>query len=288
MKSSCAGTKSRICERSAYILAIFAALSMLFLASACGPSAPEKGTPAYFWQNAQQTWAAGDYMKTLDHLDGILDSENEYTARAMPWSLLATSGLANGYAEMARQYQAGGKKNKAAPGDFFKAVGNYRSLANRLTLRFADAFGKFANVKGDQVDIAFTFPPGTTEPVGQLETVAGGNLLPASVADQAEKRSLARGIVIAMSRAAGSAEDAAKAQETIKAAQGKVPRNNFLIAMANALFDASQVYSPRESNDSEKEKILANRALEVIKPLPESFETKDLAVKVRMAMKDVE
>jgi hypothetical protein len=278
--------KSGVCERSAYILAIIAALSMLLLAFACGPSAPEKGTPAYFWAAAHESYAAGDYLKTIDDLDGILDSDNEYTARAVPWSLLLTSGLANGYADLADHYQTGGKKNKETPGNFFKFVGSYRSQVGRLTLRFADNFAKYGNLKGDSVTLDFNFPPGSAEPVGQLETVAGGNLLPSSVADQTEKLALQRGVILAIARAAGSPDDAAKAQATLKASQGKITRNMYLVSMANCLFDASQLYSERELNDSEKEKILMDRALEVIKPLPESFETKDLGVRIRLAQKE--
>ena len=200
------------------------------------PARRRKGLPAYFWAAAQESYAAGDYLKTLDHLDGILDSDSEYTARAVPWSLLLSSGLANGYADLADHYQAGGKKNKEAPGNFFKFVGSYRSQAGRLTLRFADNFAKYGNLKGDSVTMAFNFPPGATEPVGQLETVAAGNLLPASVADQAETRALQRGIILAMARALGSPDDVAKAQEALKANQGKIAHNMYMIAMANCPF----------------------------------------------------
>jgi hypothetical protein len=86
-----------------------------------------------------------------------------------------------------------------------------------------------------------------------------------------------------MARALGSPDDAGKAQAALKANQGKITHNMYLVSMANCLFDASQAYSARELNDSEKEKILMDRALEVIKPLPESFETKDLGVRIRLA-----
>ena len=89
-----------------------------------------------------------------------------------------------------------------------------------------------------------------------------------------------------MARALGSPDDVAKAQEALKANQGKIAHNMYIIAMANALFDASQAYSARELNDSEKEKILMDRALEVLKPLPETFETKDLGVRIRLAQKE--
>ena len=276
-------------RRITELMAVLAGIAMLLLAVSCGPTPPQKGTPLYYWSGARETFAAGDYMKTIDHLDGLLNlTENDYTARAMTWELLLTSGLANGYMELENKYQAGGKANKKAPGDFFRYVGNYRSLANRLTLHFAETFGNFrTNVKGDTVPVDVPLPPGTLAAVGQLETVAQGNLLPAAMAETTERRALERGILQAIARAAGAPDDAAKAEQILKTTEGKVPRATFLLAMANTLYDESQLYARNKVNDSEKMKILCQRAQEVLAGLPESFETKDLGVKIRLALKDL-
>jgi hypothetical protein len=263
----------------------FATLSALSLLFACGPAAPREGTPAFFWAAAKETYAAGDYLKTTDHLDRILQSDNEYTARAMPWSLLVTSGLASGYMELADKYQAGAKANKAAPGSFYKQASNYRSFANRLTLRFADTFATFAKTKDDSVTLDFPFPAGTAAAVPQLATVAEGNLLPAATADAAEKSALARGILLATSRAVGAPGDTAKAEQILKSSGGKVPRATFSLAMARTLFESAQLYSRQKMNDSEKMTVLCQRALAVLSSLPETFETKDLGVSIRLAMK---
>jgi len=51
----------------------------LILISCSGDSGPQPGTPAYDWAAAKQTFAAGDYAKTLDNLDRVVATENEFT-----------------------------------------------------------------------------------------------------------------------------------------------------------------------------------------------------------------
>ena len=67
------------------------------LTFSCSSSAgPQPGTPAYFWSAAKETFAASDYVKTSEHLDKILASDNEYTARARrTWAEGAVIGMAN-------------------------------------------------------------------------------------------------------------------------------------------------------------------------------------------------
>src|SRR5438045_4007842 len=133
-----------------------------FLSScSSGPAGPVKGTPAFYWQAARETFAAGDNVKTMEHLDKLLADENEYSARALPWSLILTSGTAAGYAELADNYELGGRLNKSDPTAFRRRVSEYRGLANRLSLEFADKFSKLTKLKGDTIPLAFGSPKGT-------------------------------------------------------------------------------------------------------------------------------
>src|SRR3979411_2788681 len=75
-------------------------------------TAPKPGTPAYSWAAAKETFAANDYMKTGDHLDKVLASDNEYTARARPWRLILISGMARGYMDLADNLEYGVKAKK--------------------------------------------------------------------------------------------------------------------------------------------------------------------------------
>ena len=286
MRSRIRSRKPKISVRSRHYLSVFAALSLL-LVFACGPAPPRPGTPPFSWGAAKEAYAFGDYMKTIDHLDSILESDNEYTGRAFPGSLLITSGLASGYMDLADQYEAGAKANKAnkeAAVNFSRQVSRYRSLASHLTLRFADTFAKFSKTKDDPVTLALAFPPGTAAPAPQLATVAKGGVLPAAAAAAAEKRTLERGILLAMVRAAGAPEDPAKADQILKASDGKVPRAKFLLAMATTLYEEAQLYDRRKENDFEKRNILCQRAQDVLKSLPESPEAKALDLKIQIIL----
>lgn len=285
MTSRTASRKPKISTRSRHYVTVFTPLFLLFLVFACGPAPPQKGTPAFYWSAAKETYAGGDYVKTIDHLDNLLGTDNQYTARAFPWSLLITSGLASGYMELADQYEAGTKVNKKeTPTDFFRRISNYRSFANRMTLHFADTFATFAKTKDDPVTLAFAFPPGSGAPVAQLATVAQGGQLPVATAEQAEKRTLERAILLAIVRAAGAPEDPAKGEQILKTSEGKVPRATFLLAMAKTLYEEAQLYDRRKVNDSDKRMILCQRAQDVLKSLPESSDTKALGVRIRLVL----
>jgi len=283
MTSGIASRRPKISVRFRHCLTVFAALFLL-LAFACGPAPPEKGTPAFYWSAAKETYAGGDYMKTIDHLDGIVDKDSEYTARAFVWSLLVTSGLASGYMDLADQYEAGAKLNKEAPANFYRQVSRYRTQAGRLTLHFADTLAKFSETKTDPVTIEFALPPGTSGQVLELVSVAKGGLLPTASADAAEKRALERGILLATVRAVGAPQDPPKAEEILKSGGGKVPRATFMLAMANTLYEEAGLYDWRKENNRDKRMILCQRAQDVLKSLPESADTKALGTKIRVAL----
>ena len=60
---------------------------------------------------------------------------------------------------------------------------------------------------------------------------------------------------------------------------------NCVTAMANALYDQSQLYTRQKLNDSEKQRIFCDRAVEALKTLPESKETKALITKIEGSLK---
>ena len=83
------------------------------LSSCATDNAPKPGSPAYLWAAANETFAANDFVKTSEHLDKILASDNEYTARARAWSLILISGMARGYMDLADNFEYGVKAKKA-------------------------------------------------------------------------------------------------------------------------------------------------------------------------------
>jgi len=265
----------------------FGLFSVMLISLSCssGPSAPEKGTPAFYWQSAREVYAAGDYMKTLQHLDNLLATDNEYTARALPWTLVLKSGIAAGYMEAAESYNIGARNNKSDPLAFRRVVSEYRDSAGQLALQFAEDFAKLDKVKGDSITLEFAYPKGTAAPVAQFTKVSTGIALTPAETDTAQRRSLERGVLLAACRAAGAANDTAKTEELLKTGNATVPRATFLADMADSLFQLSQLYTADKLDQPQKMEALIQRARTALAGVPESKETKELNGKMEAALK---
>jgi hypothetical protein len=258
----------------------------LILASCSGSTAPQPGTPAFYWDAARTTYAASDYTKTIDNLDKIGSSQNEYAARAQPWLLVLTSGMAQGYEELADSFEAGARINRGNATAFHRQVSNCRSAANHLALQFAENFATFQkNNKDEYILLAFGYPAGSPTPVPLLTKISNGALPPPADIETAQRRAVERAVLLATCRAAGAADDPAKVQDLLKSGDGKVARAAFVTAMANVLYEQSQLYSHQKLDDPEKQKIFCSRALEALKTLPESKETKALNTKIEASLK---
>jgi hypothetical protein len=266
------------------ICALILAITICISCSS-GPAGPEKGTPAFYWQAAKETFATGDTTKTLEHLDKLLADHNEYSDRALAWSLVLTSGLAAGYTELADTYELGGHVNKSDPSAFRRPMMNDRSLAGRLSLQFAENFSKFAAVKGDTVPLAFGRPIGSAAPAPGLTRIAKGMVMPAADLENTEKKTLERNVLLAACAAAGAPDDTAKMESLLKSPDATVPRPVFVMAMAQALYNASQLYTNRKLDDPSKLTIFAERAQEAMKAVPESKDAKELNAKIAATLK---
>ena len=247
---------------------------------------PQKGTPAFYWLAANETYAAGDYVKTVDHLRMIVNTDNEYKDKALPWLLVMTSGLASGYADLAESYEAGARVRKADPAPFRKNMSTYRTLAARYSLQFAEAFEIFQKTAKETVPLEFKYPVGNPARPPLLTKIMMGAYLQGVEPSTAEKHAVERGVLLRTCDAVGAPNDAAKTQEMLKAGGAQVPRDTFLMAMAEALYEHSQLYIRRKMDQPDKLKILCGRAGDVLKQLPESKERKELLSKIQATLKE--
>ena len=154
--------------------ALFGAVSLIVLTSCSGPVPTNTRTPGYYWSAAKETFAAGDYVKTTDHLDHLMSSPNEYSSRAIPWSLVLTSGMADGYMELADNYAAGAHRNKTEALAFGHKAMEYRITAGRLALQFAENVEKMGQVPAGAILLDFPLPIGTPATPPQFTQIAKG------------------------------------------------------------------------------------------------------------------
>jgi hypothetical protein len=263
-------------------------LCVFLLAFGCSSTTapPAKGTPAFYWQAARETYAAGDYVKTVDHLERLTAVESEFSARGLPWLLVMTSGMSKGYLDLADSFENGARVRKADPAPFRKSMSEYRGRAGRASLQFAEAMARFQNLKGGNVELAFPYPAGSATQPQLLTKITMGGYVQGTEQATAERRALERAVLLQTCRAAGSENDAAKAQELFKAGSVQVERSVFLMALATSLHDQAQIYGRRKLDEPDKLKIFCARALSVLKEIPETKQTKDLVKKINVTLKE--
>jgi hypothetical protein len=273
-------------NRSARILMGVSAFGIL-ISCTQAPSGPQKGTPAYYWQAAHDTFAAGDYNKTLEHLDQILATQNDFTARAVPWSLVITSGMAAGYTDLAENFIAGSRANRKDPEPFRRPVRVFRELANRQALQFAETYGKLEKLPGENIPLAFPLPIGSAAQVPALARLAAGILIPQAEQDTAQESAVQRGVLLAACKAAGAPNDVAKTEQLLKSPDAQVPKSTFLFAMAQALYDNSQLYTNDKLDQPQKMEALLTRAQAALKTAPATKDAKELTKKIQAALKKI-
>lgn len=265
--------------------ATFAIFTMLL--SSCGESGPQppaKGTPAFYWAAAGETFKAGDYMKTNDHLEKL--ATGEYAARAVPWRLVLLDGMAQGYADLADKFELGGRMNKTNPAPFRRQVSVYRNRASQLALGFGEALQKFekSSPSGD-VSLDFSFPAGAAKQVAALNKVAEGLAVPDADLPSIEKQALERAVVLAVSRAVGAGDDAAKAREAFGAGAAKTTVDTLWRAMAEAALNRAEIFTPLKADQPDRFKFFCEQAAGLAKKAPDSKETKELKTKIEEMVK---
>jgi predicted amidohydrolase YtcJ len=229
-----------------------------------GPSGPTAGSPAFYWSAAQQTFRNGDHVKTSDHLSKAMKSA-EYAAKAQPWEMVVNSGLAQGYMELADRYETGARATRGAVPGFRTQVSHLRSLANAAVLQFTESMHAFTDKnKEETIVLAFPFPSGTTAEPVQLAKVSKGVMPAEAEVASLEKAMLQRGVLLAVANAAGSPNDTAKARERLKEGELKLPRQEFLRAMARALYEDALLYVPSKMDHPQRMKLVCREAKEAL------------------------
>lgn len=258
---------------------------LLSWACSCAPGPPAPGTPAFYWMSARDTFIAGEYMKTNDNLAALLKND-EYAARAMPWQLLVTGGMAQGFITLADRYETGWRANKTNPTPFRKQTNDFRTTANQLALSFAELVEQFEGRNKDaKIPLAFPFPSGTLAEDPRLGKVATGILLTAMEMENAQNKTLSQAVMVAVCRAAGTPDDLAKAADLFKAGPLDVPRETFQLALAQMMYDQSQLYVPLKLGQPDRVKYFSIHAQDLLKGVPESKEVKELSGKLAAALK---
>jgi hypothetical protein len=242
---------------------------LLILAlTACSGGSPTATTTAaasgksadFYWSAARETYALGDYMKTADHLEHLLDDHNAYNTRAITWYLVLTSGMADGYMKLADQYTAGARINKSAAKGLRLKASAYRTTASQVALRFAQNADKVQEIPLGMTPLGFPLPKGSAAETELLTQIAKGRELTPADAESAETLAIQHAVLMAACRAAGADNNMARAEEILANSNASVSRATFGKAMADLLDSESALYSRNKLDEPEKLAALKQRA----------------------------
>ena len=270
------------------VISILTPILVLCALSACtsGPTPPEKGSPAWLWASAKETFGSGDWMKCAEHLGKLTSGSSEFAEKARPWELLVLGGMADGNIQLADAYELGVRANRSNPSQFRKAISEYRNQANRIALGFAEKYAKFqTESKGETITMEFAFPKGSAAmPVALGRIQAGIAIAPAEAADVQSKME-SRSVVMAVCDAVDAAGDPAKGADAFKSGSATVPRGKFGAYLAGDLYKFSQIYIPMKLDVPDKLKHFLTAAAGAAAAAPEGKEKKDLVAKIDAAKK---
>ena len=272
-------------------LSLCAVAGALLLTASCGskgPEPPKPGSPAFVWAVAQDSYKAGDYLKTNEGLDQLLGGKSDFVARAAPVKLVLGAGLAQGYIELADKFETGTKATRSNPAVFRKQMSEDRRLARAVAMQVLEAAHQHMNNwKDPNVTFDFPFPAGSVEEAAGLSKVTSGMQLPAAEVDKMARQMLQRGVVRVASRVAGFPNDAGKARAAFKPEDTQLPREQFVLALVNTLHEISGLFGPKKMNEPDRLKMFYQEALAGLETLPPSKEKKDLTDKIQKALKNL-
>ncbi|HTP89369.1 MAG TPA: hypothetical protein VMJ34_20610 [Bryobacteraceae bacterium] len=267
-----------------WIPAAFCAALVVLCLTSCssGPSAPQPGTPAFYWGAAGAMWRSGDYLKTLDNLSHLTANQNEFRAKAQPWEVVVALGVARGNLDLSDACDTAIHKSPAMAGVLRRQMSVWRSNGNSTALELADSFHKFAQEnKQATIPLEFSWPPaGNATPPPQRDRFAAGSPLSPSDMEKLELAMIQRGVMLTAARAVGAGDDTARGLEVFKQPKPAVSTEVFMTGMAQALYDLSALYGPKQLDLPNRRELLVNLATSAAKPYPKNKDAAALLAKV--------
>jgi hypothetical protein len=225
---------------------------IIFLAACSGPATIRVGSPDFYWSAARETYSAGDYAKSADHLEHLIDNDNPYTAKAVPWYLVLASGMAAGYMDLADQYAAGARIRKTDGLAFHRKATDYRTMASKLVLRFAQNADKIGRVPLGSLPLAFPLPKGNPANPALFAQIARGIELSPADAQMAEMLAVEHSVLMTTCLAVGAPNDVAKTEEILGRPSASASRDTFGKAIALMLDKEANLYTRNQLDDPVK------------------------------------
>ncbi len=249
--------------RPVHLLALAGCLILCVLA-ACTP-APEG---SQFWKQVNREYESRDYKDTLNYLNDVLQSENDYNARASALKIVILGGMTRSALAIEAACDKGTARVPAwneAP--FKNCIEQFRWQARTRALDLIDALNELEKVTADNATIPLDFPlpEGSSRRSSMLGRAEAGALPPEKAFDSAVALVVDHHIFLQVSDFV-TADDAAAVTTMFEARPVEVPKEAFLVGIAKTLLAAAAVFDKGRLDDSAKKSATLERAKQCLQP----------------------
>ena len=254
-----------------------------------GEAGPAVGSPEWLWDAAVQNSGIGDFEKTQEHLGKLTDSDNPWRDRARVWHFVVLNGLAAGYAELGEGYAKGAKENEAAAAKLMNSVQQYRRDARRHTITMVESIGAWRKQIGSAgtFSLDFPLPAGSGKQSPILASVSAGVAPNESQAGSVQSQTVERAVLLSAGAAGGMGDDIAETRNAFQATPIEVEAAPFLLAVARAVVDRSEIFDRAHLMEPAKEVFLLDMATSFAAPAAEG-EDEELKGQAEALLKEIE
>jgi hypothetical protein len=253
-------------------LLVLAVSSILGAVTAC-ISVPEGYED---WREVNREYESGDYINTLNYLDDLLRTQNDYTARAAAWKVVILGGMTRSALEIEQACAEGIFRVKSVDtGPYRTCMERFRWRARANTLGLIEALNEVERnaAASGTVPLDFPLPKASAGPsplIGQTRT---GAMPVEKVFEPSVARIVDRQILLQVCDLVATSEVAA-VQDMFKSPPVTIPKETFLVGVAKTLLVAAAVFGEDRLNDAAKRSATLQRATECLQPAIDGRDTK--------------
>lgn len=226
--------------------------SLALWACAGGDGGPAQGTPEWYWQAALESYEAGDYSRTLENLDSIVDAgDSPVLAKAHVWRMTLLSGLTRGYGGVWKAFDSGAEANAALARSLQNPLQESQRQLRRYAIALTESIGKTNKALGsaDKVVIDFPFPAGSAAMSPVLASISGGTVTPDNQVPMAQKAELDRGLIFAAAHVIGEGDAANSAKTRFEQLPIEVDRETFFFRLTEGMKSTADMFVRRHIDE---------------------------------------
>jgi hypothetical protein len=220
-----------------------------------------------FWKQVNREYESHDYINTLNYLNDILRTENDYTARAAALKVVILGGMTRSALEIEAACAAGISRVAAwEAGPYKNCIEQFRWRSRTNILSLIDALSELEKgaAASGTVSLDFPLPEASSETSPLIGQTRAGAMPVEKIFEPSVVRIVDRHIFLQVCDLVATDEAAVK--EIFESRPVIVPKETFLVGVAKTLLAGAEVFGEDRLNDSAKRSATLERARECLQP----------------------